>query len=72
MTDTLDFVKCPACGNEMVKIFANETANVDICLDGCGGIFFDNHELEKFDEPKENIDDVIAFVLKKLCLGVTM
>ena len=61
MSDTQDFVKCPACGNTMVKIFANKTAFVDICLDGCGGLFFDNGELEQFDKPHKKVDDILYF-----------
>ena len=61
MSDTQDFVRCPACGKEMVKIFANKTAYIDICLDGCGGLFFDNGELEKFNQPNKKIDDILYF-----------
>ena len=32
----------------MEKIFISDAnINVDICLNGCGGILFDNRELEK-------------------------
>lgn len=60
MKDTKEIVKCPACGKEMKKVFI-EGANcyVDICADGCGGIFFDNREYKKFDEQHENIDKIL-------------
>ena len=35
----------------MKKIFIPSAGiSVDICTDGCGGIFFDNQELQKFDK----------------------
>ena len=53
MTDTKNQINCPACGKEMKKIYLpNEKINIDICLDGCGGIFFDNREFDKFNEVK--------------------
>lgn len=67
MTDTTEIINCPACGKEMHKIFMNnESVNLDVCLDGCGGIFFDNRELKNFDEQSENIDE-----LKKVIQGKT-
>ena len=49
--DTIDIIKCPACGKEMEKVFIpSEGINIDICTDGCGGIFFDNREFDKFNE----------------------
>ena len=60
MADTLDKLACPACGEEMKKIYMQEAGvNIDLCLNGCGGIFFDNREFEKFDEPDENIINLL-------------
>lgn len=51
MADTLKALKCPACGKDMEKVFIpNLGINLDICTDGCGGIYFDNREFERFDE----------------------
>ncbi len=56
MADNKETIICPACGEEMEKIyFPDQKINLDICLKGCGGIFFDNRELEKFDEKHEDI-----------------
>ena len=56
MADTKENLICPACGHSMKKIFVPSAGiNVDLCLEGCGGIFFDNRELEKFDEETEDI-----------------
>lgn len=60
MADNKQIIKCPACGKEMTKVFMkNSGLNLDVCLDGCGGIYFDNRELEKFDEKHENIDEIL-------------
>lgn len=60
MADTYKIIDCPACGKPMKKVFLPEAGiNIDICLDGCGGIFFDNREFKKFDEQHENLDEVI-------------
>ena len=57
MRDNTKFIKCPACGSEMKKIYLEEQDFiVDICLDGCGGIWLDNQELKKVDEKCENIE----------------
>lgn len=60
MTDTQYYMmNCPACGKQMQKVFIEDAnINVDICTDGCGGMFFDNRELEKFDEEHENADEI--------------
>lgn len=60
MADNLNVIKCPACQKEMKKIFIPEEGiNVDICTDGCGGIYFDNREFNKFDEEHEDITAII-------------
>lgn len=59
MADTLREITCPACDTKMTKIYMEEAGiNIDVCLDGCGGILFNNRELEKFDEQHENADDI--------------
>ena len=62
MADNREIINCPACKKSMAKIYI-ESANkyIDICLEGCGGIFFDNREFELFDEAHENADDILAF-----------
>jgi len=43
----------------MVKIFVPRTGiHLDVCLDGCGGIYFDNREFKQFDEPHEDISEI--------------
>ncbi len=63
MADTTDIIKCPACDKVMKKLYIQEDdLHIDICLDGCGGIFFDNRELEKFDEKHENADKILEAI----------
>lgn len=63
MADNKNTILCPACGKEMQKIYMPEAkVNIDICLDGCGGIFFDNRELEKFDETHESVNEILEAV----------
>jgi Zn-finger nucleic acid-binding protein len=45
-------MKCPACENPLQEVTV-ENVTVDVCKGGCGGIWFDQFELEKFDEPHE-------------------
>lgn len=47
-------MNCPSCNSSLVK--KDECGiELDVCLSGCGGIWFDASELEKLDETHENI-----------------
>ena len=46
-------MNCPTCGNVLQAITVSDIV-VDVCEGGCGGIWFDNYELKKFDEPHES------------------
>ena len=71
MADNLKTIKCPACGNIMKKVFIKSAnINLDICTDGCGGIFFDNRELEKFDEQHENAEEIFEVLDNKTFITV--
>ncbi len=60
MADNKDVIICPACGCEMEKVFIPDLGiNLDVCSKGCGGIWFDNREFKKFDEPHEDITPVV-------------
>lgn len=63
MADNFKELRCPACQKIMTKVFVpSEGVNVDVCLDGCGGIYFDNREFKYFDEQHENIDEILAAI----------
>jgi Zn-finger nucleic acid-binding protein len=46
-------MNCPACNNELTAKTIGDVT-VDICQNGCGGIWFDAFEIKKFDEPHES------------------
>ncbi len=60
MADNLETIHCPACEKEMAKIYMPEQKiNLDVCINGCGGIYFDNREFSKVDEQNEDISPLI-------------
>ena len=44
---------CPACQRELAHLDAGNGVFLDVCQGGCGGVWFDNFELQKFDEAHE-------------------
>lgn len=59
MADSKEILTCPACGEKMEKVFIERSnCNIDVCTNGCGGIFFDNREFKNFDEKTEAIDEI--------------
>jgi Zn-finger nucleic acid-binding protein len=56
-------MKCPACGNVLQGMTVGDVT-VDVCRGGCGGIWFDHHELRKFDEPHEAAGEALLDVEK--------
>lgn len=66
MADTLKTLICPACGKEMEKVFIpSQGINLDICTQGCGGIYFDNREFDHFDEQHEDISAILEKLANK-------
>jgi Zn-finger nucleic acid-binding protein len=66
MADTLKTLTCPACGKTMEKVFIpSEGINLDICTEGCGGIYFDNREFNDFDEQNEDITKILEKIENK-------
>jgi Zn-finger nucleic acid-binding protein len=57
-------MKCIVCENKLSPIKAGNVV-VDVCLGGCGGIWFDNFELQKFDEPHEHATQLLLKVRRK-------
>lgn len=45
-------MKCPSCQNELTAQNIS-TVTLNACTHGCGGIWFDQFEFKKFDEPTE-------------------
>ncbi|PJA52173.1 MAG: hypothetical protein CO167_09980 [Candidatus Marinimicrobia bacterium CG_4_9_14_3_um_filter_48_9] len=52
------YMNCPACSNPLtLKNVGN--LDVDVCENGCGGIWFDLLELKKVDEPHESAGEAL-------------
>lgn len=47
-------MKCPSCSNKLTQVTV-ETIVLDYCKGGCGGIWFDDKELDKFDRLDESV-----------------
>lgn len=50
-------MNCPACNSHLSEIQVHNVT-LDACKSGCGGVWFDNHELKKFDEEHEPLIDL--------------
>jgi len=55
-------MKCPACGSQLHEHSSGELS-VDICSEGCAGIWFDKAELDKCDELTERFAENLLRVL---------
>jgi len=56
-------MKCPRTGKNLKPI---KLANIEIDIsEGCGGVWFDNFELEKFVSPSDDIGDILAEHMKE-------
>lgn len=51
-------MECPACGRQLQQMNVGDIA-VDVCKNGCGGVWFDNFELEKVDEQHEGTGEAL-------------
>jgi Zn-finger nucleic acid-binding protein len=54
-------MKCPACDTQLTEETLGDVV-VDVCKLGCGGIWFDNWELDKLDEPHEHLGEPLLDV----------
>ncbi len=51
-------MNCPACALQLEAITVGEIT-VDVCTHGCGGVWFDQFELKKVDEPNESAGEIL-------------
>lgn len=49
-------MRCPACDDQLSHMTV-AGVELDVCANGCGGIWFDQHEFSRFDEPREYAGD---------------
>jgi Zn-finger nucleic acid-binding protein len=65
MTDTMETVNCPACGKVMQKYFIQSGCAIDICTDGCGGMFFDNQEIQELNKLESDVEEIKKILQNK-------
>jgi len=62
-------MNCPACFNVLQEVTVGDI-KVDICEGGCGGIWFDQFEFKKFDEPHESTGEGLLDVKRDESVSV--
>jgi Zn-finger nucleic acid-binding protein len=54
-------IDCPVCGCPLTVLAVGKVL-IDVCHEGCGGIWFDHFELQRFDEGHEGEGRIAAHV----------
>src|SRR5262245_4593338 len=54
-------MKCPACSKNLKEMMQSDLT-VDVCAESCGGIWFDQFELQKVDEAHESLGEALLDV----------
>ena len=62
-------MKCPACDNSLSNLMVSDV-ELNICQNGCGGIWFDQFEFRKFDEPHEHAEEILGLQINRTCQPV--
>lgn len=62
-------MKCPACDCQMEEVVIDDIA-VDVCKQGCGGLWFDRFELRKVDEPHESAGEKLMQVKREVSIDI--
>jgi Zn-finger nucleic acid-binding protein len=63
MTDTKHQIACSACARKMTKVFVKSAGFwVDICLENCGGIYFDQREFKVFEDNEADAREILDVV----------
>lgn len=58
-------MKCPVCTTELTAMSVSNIT-LDVCDNGCGGIWFDKHEFRKFDEKNEpDVESILKIKVSK-------
>lgn len=69
MTTFPEHLKCPACGHKLIEMTVDDLA-VDVCEGGCGGIWFDNGEIEYVDDADEAAGTILTKVRERWAAAV--
>ena len=62
-------MECPACGKTLKEVTAKDI-KVDVCDGGCGGIWFDQFELQKVDEPHESAGESLLNIEREKNINI--
>ncbi|MEJ2154629.1 MAG: zf-TFIIB domain-containing protein [Desulfobacteraceae bacterium] len=62
-------MKCPACDTAMQEVIV-EDITIDVCKQGCGGMWFDRFELQKVDEPHESAGESLLQIDTDMKSGI--
>src|SRR3989449_25889 len=54
-------MNCPACGTAMTEMTAGD-AKVQACKGGCGGLWFDEWQLRKVDQPDQSAGEALLHI----------
>jgi Zn-finger nucleic acid-binding protein len=54
-------MKCPACFNPLTEVEVGQV-KVDVCQNGCGGIWFDAFELQQVDQEEEETGNPLLHI----------
>ena len=65
----VDEMKCPACKRTLIETTADSIV-VEVCKHGCGGIWFDCHELRKVDNANESAGEALLQVERDESISV--
>ena len=60
-------MECPVCANALTTMAVGRIT-VDACEGGCGGIWFDRHELMRVDESDESVGEGLLEIERNLNL----
>ena len=64
-------MECPACHHTLEPMDAGGVS-VDVCDQGCGGIWFTWMELQRFDEPKEAAGEALLDIHTSVAFNETI
>ena len=56
-------MECPACSGTLHEVVV-EDITLDVCREGCAGIWFDNYELDKVDEAHESAGEPLLEIAR--------
>jgi Zn-finger nucleic acid-binding protein len=68
---TLKDMKCPACSRDLVQIKLPDIT-VDACKGGCGGIWFEAHELRRVEYQDETEGELLTHLEKDPAITVDL